>query len=129
MGFNFGRGFLDPAGNEAPGQPVERALAGLGMLADNPMLLARRAVVARRRFEQRLDQGRDLETENLGIALLGDAAAHEGSSNSAGVSECVARVGVDGRQQLDNLASATTPMPTRPATTWSSTSPMALMTS
>src|SRR5205085_3002951 len=68
----------------APAQPVERALAGLGMLADDPMLLARRAVVARRRLEQRLDQGRDLETENLGIALLGDAAAHGGDVESRG---------------------------------------------
>src|SRR5205823_4080435 len=80
----LGRGLLDPAGNEAPGQPVERALAGLGMLADDPMLLTWRAVVARRRLEQRLDQGRDLETENLGIALLGDAAAHGGDVESRG---------------------------------------------
>jgi hypothetical protein len=40
------------------------------------MLLIGRAVGAGRRLKQRLDQRRDLETENLGITLLGDAATH-----------------------------------------------------
>jgi hypothetical protein len=69
-------GHKPPAEDEAPDQPVERARPALGMLADDPMLLTGRAVVARRRLKQRLDQHRDLETENLGIALLGDAATH-----------------------------------------------------
>src|SRR5205807_394757 len=76
-GFELRGDVLDPTGDEPPGQAIKRARACLGVLTYDPVLLPRRTVVARRRLEQRFHQGCDLETENLGIALLGDATAHE----------------------------------------------------
>ena len=87
-GLELRRRLLDPVRDEPPPQPVEMALARLGVLADDPVLLARRAVVARRRVVrvQRLDQRRDPEAQDLGIALLRDASAH-GATHVAGGAE------------------------------------------
>jgi len=78
IGLFLGEVFLRPVGNEAPPQPVQPPLAGFGMLADDPVLLSRRAVVAWRHVcgVQRLDQVGDPQAQDLGVALLGNAAAH-----------------------------------------------------
>jgi hypothetical protein len=83
MGLSLGEGSLVQKGM-SPHHSRSRCRPGLGMLADHPVLLARRAVVAGRRrlsLVERLDQGGDLEPQDLRVALLRDAAAHDSRSS------------------------------------------------
>src|SRR6185295_12307001 len=67
---------LAPVGYETPPQSVQAARASFGVLADHPVLLARRSVVARRRVAsiEGLDQRGNLEPEDVGIGFLRNAS-------------------------------------------------------
>jgi hypothetical protein len=67
---------LAPVRDETPPKSIKYSLAGLRMLTDDPMLLARSAVVARQHM-QRLDKIRDLEPELVRSGFLSEATAHE----------------------------------------------------
>jgi hypothetical protein len=69
--------------DEPPAQQIKRALAGVRVSADDPQILARRAIVARRNISEAvvapgLKSFDNPEAQTVRAALLDDAPAHPG---------------------------------------------------
>ena len=67
---------LAPVRDETPPKSIKYSLTGLRMLTDDPMLLARSTVIARR-HTQRLDKTRDLKPKFVRRRHLAKATTHE----------------------------------------------------
>ena len=68
---------LAPIGDQTPPEQIACGLAGLGVLPDDPMFLARRAVVARRRLDPAVAAvAHDRNEAGQFAGLLSDASTH-----------------------------------------------------